>query len=191
MSITCNLNKLSVLWAFQFDAPPLRSSHSFSFFLILSLFPSLPFSATAHINHHHQHHRCLQNAFTCPDKFAFSLPLPLSHSPLAYASAQIAMDSDEPHENNQPSFCILHGCLCQSCLLAREREREMSRGRQAEREREVQAGRGVGQRLGSIRRDYAINARTLNSILVHVARLCTAKAGTDTHTHAHLHTRND
>lgn len=32
--------------------------------------------------------------------------------------------------------------------------------------------------------DYAINARTLNSISVHVARLFTAKARTDTHKHA-------
>lgn len=55
----------------------------------------------------------LQTEFICSDHLS-TINSP-SQSPFADAHAfvwraQIAIDSDEPHENNQPSFCILHGC---------------------------------------------------------------------------------
>lgn len=54
-------------------------------------------------------------------------------------------------------------------------------------EEEGERGRGPWHRATTRHTmgNYAINARTLNSISVHVARLFTAKARTNTHRHAH------
>lgn len=82
LSITCNLNKLSVLWAFQFYALPptphifLRSS---PLHLLFPLPLPAPAPVTVHINHHNRRQATHRNSVHMSWQ---SLPLLLPHHPL-------------------------------------------------------------------------------------------------------------
>lgn len=96
----------------------------------------------------------IETQFICPDNLyhCSSLITPFTNPPLATSMCssgeQIAMDSDEPHENNQPSFCILHGRSAIDACCASSAE---GRGEGvSKRERETEGGTGIGQRLGTL-----------------------------------------